>query len=195
DVADLARRHPVHAAAWGTALLLAAAAQGWPYVVVCLVLTAVVGAVDRSVGLSDGVLWLLLLTGCLHLAGGLVPVGPGVLYDAWLLPRVLRFDQAVHAVGSAAGTWASWQLLGTWLDLSRAPARVQGWLAALAGLGKGALNEAFEFLARLQGTGVSFDGVGTGWDLVFDVAGCAACAVFLVQSRADRRPAVPAHLG
>ena len=198
DIARLAARAPLHAALWLAVLVLALLrslalgdARIWSYLVVSLVLTAVVAAVDRSVGFTDGLLWALLAAGALHLACGLLPDpdGRGVLYDAWLLPQVLRVDQAVHAFGSAAGTWASWQLLGTWLDLSRAPVRTQAVLAALAGLGKGAVNEALEFLAALHGGGVFVGGFeNTGWDLVFDVAGCVGCAVFLVVSQADRRP-------
>ena len=198
SIALLSARAPGHACVWLLVLLGAlgrslALGDGriWAYLVVCLVLTAVIATVDRTVGFTDGLLWALVAVGALHLAGGLLPDpdGRGVLYDAWLLPHVLRFDQAVHAVGSAAGTWASWQLLGTWLDLDRAPARTQGVLAVLAGLGKGAVNEALEFLAALQGGGVFVGGFeNTGWDLVFDVAGCVACAVFLVTSHAERRP-------
>ena len=200
DVAALAADRPVHAAAWGAVLLLVAltgGARAWAFLVVCLVLTAVVAAVHRSVRFSEGVLWLLLGVGVLHLAGDLVPDpdGRGVLYDAWLLPGVLRYDQAVHALGSAAGTWASWQLLGTWLDLDRSPARTQAALAVLAGLGKGALNEALEFLAALHGGGLFVGGFeNTGWDLVFDVAGCVGCAVLLVLSGAPRRPGLDAPL-
>jgi len=198
DIARLAARAPLHAGLWlavlTTALagsLLRADERIWAYLIVCLVVTAVVAAVDRSVHFSNGLLWLLLAVGTLHLAGGLLPDpdGRGVLYDAWLLTHVLRVDQVVHAVGSAAGTWASWQLLGTWLDLHRAPVRTQAVLAVLAGLGKGALNEALEFLAALHGGAVFVGGFeNTGWDLVFDVAGCLGCAVFLVLSEAPRRP-------
>lgn len=205
DIGRLAARAPAHAGLWLAVLTAAlvrslARADGriWAYLVVCLVLTAVVAAVDRSVNFSDGLLWVLLAVGTLHLAGGLLPDpdGRGVLYDAWLVPHVLRVDQLVHAVGSAAGTWASWQLLGTWLDLHRAPVRTQAVLAVLAGLGKGALNEALEFLTTLQGGAVFVGGFeNTGWDLVFDVAGCLGCAVFLVLSQAPRRPgAVFPHL-
>lgn len=202
DIAALSARAPLHAALWllvlvGALLRSLVVGDGriWAYLVVSLALTAVVAAVDRTVGFTDGLLWALLAVGAVHLACGLLPDpdGRGVLYDAWLLPQTLRVDQVVHALGSATGTWASWQLLGTWLDLDRAPARTQGVLAALAGLGKGAVNEALEFLAALRGGAVFVGGFeNTGWDLVFDVAGCVACAVLLVVSGAARRPAWPA---
>ena len=117
-----------------------------------------------------------------------------MLYDAWLVRDVLRFDQAVHVIGSAAGTVAAWQLLGTWLDLDRAPARTQACLAGLAGLGKGAINEALEFLAAIRFPGTYVGGFeNTGWDLVFDVAGVAAAAVFLVLARTRRTGSLRMH--
>ncbi len=195
----LAAAKPVHAATWG---LVVAAFVGtgvlrgdlrvWPYLTVVLVCTAIVAVADRSVGFGDGALWLLVLTGTLHLSGGLLPdpTSDSVLYDLWLLPGALRYDQLVHFVGSAAATVGSWQLLGTWLDLGRAPARTQALVAALAGLGKGAVNEVAEFTVAIQVPGTYIGGfLNTGWDLVFDLAGCAAAAVFLLWSAAPRRPA------
>jgi putative membrane protein len=192
----LAQAAPAQAAAWALVVasfvvmsVLRGDGRVWPYLTVVLLCTAAVALVDRSVGFSVTALWLLVLTGSLHLAGGLVPTGDGVLYDTWLVSGVLRYDQAVHMVGSAAATVASWQLLGTWLDLSRTPARTQAYLAAVAGLGKGALNEVLEFLVAVRLPGQHVGGYeNTGWDLVFDVAGCVAAAAFLVWSRSPRRP-------
>lgn len=194
----LMRANPVHAAVWSAvvgAALVAGTASGngrvWPYLTVVLVCLAVVAIADGSVGFSRGALWLLVLTGTLHLAGGLLPdpTGSGVLYGTWLAPGVLRFDQLVHAVGSVAATVTAWQVLGTWLAPST-PARTQAWLAAIAGLGKGAVNEVVEFLLAMRVRGTFVGGFeNTGWDLVFDVVGVTAAAVFLVAARAHRRPA------
>ena len=199
DIAVLAAARPGLAVAW-FGLLLGCLGRAvveddrrvWAYVVVCLVLTAVVAAVDRYVQFSDAVLRLMVAVGVLHLAGGLLPApdGGGVLYDTWLVRGALRYDQAVHFAGSAVGAAASWQVLGTWLDLGRTAARTQAVLAALAGLGKGAINEVFEFLLAMRVPGTYVGGFeNTGWDLVFDLAGVAAAALFLVQSGAARRPA------
>jgi len=196
----LARAKPVHASVWAGvvgAFVVTGAVRGdprvWPYLTVVLACTAIVAIADRSVGFGDGALWLLVLTGTLHLCGGLLPDPAndgGVLYETWLVPRVLRFDQVVHAIGSAAATVGSWQLLGTWLDLDRAPARTQAFVAALAGLGKGAFNEVFEFLVAVRLPGAHVGGFeNTGWDLVFDTGGVVAAACFLVWSRSRRRPA------
>ena len=196
-VARLAQANPVHAAVWGTVVASFAAlgagrgdVRVWPYLTVVLVCTAIAALVDRSVGFGGGALWLLVLTGTLHLAGGLAPdpTGPGVLYGTWLLPGALRFDQLVHAVGSIAATVTAWQVLGTWLGPAT-PAKTQAWLAALAGLGKGAVNEILEFLVVLRVRDTFVGGFeNTGWDLVFDAVGAVGAAVFLVASHAPRRP-------
>ena len=176
---------------WSVVLTLVAATailagdrRVWAYLTVCLVLTAVVATAHAAARFSRGLLAMLLVLGCLHLAGGLLPSGTGVLYGYWLVDGVLKYDQAVHAFGSIAATWASWQLAGHYLDLARTPPRAQALLACLGGMGKGAINEVVEFVSG--GTHVG-GYANTGWDLVFDLAGCLAMAVYLVQSGADRR--------
>ena len=194
----LAAAKPVHAAVWlavVASFVLGGVARGdhrvWPYLTVVLVCTAIVAVADGPVGFSDTALWLLVLTGSLHLCGGLLPDpgSNGVLYETWLVPEVLRFDQVVHFIGSVAATVCSWQLLGTWLDLGRTPPRTQAFVAALAGLGKGAFNEVFEFLVAVRLPGAHVGGFeNTGWDLVFDTGGVVAAACVLVWSCAARRP-------
>lgn len=200
SIVRLSRLHPRLAAFWFSVIgvclgwaVVGNDARVWAYLVVVLVLTAIVAMTDRIVGFSDAALLLLLATGCAHLAGGLLP-GPdgGVLYDRWLITGVLRFDQVVHVLGSAAATVASWQLLGTWLDLSRTPVRGQAVMAALAGLGKGAINEVLEFLTSLRVPGTYVGGyTNTGWDLVFDVVGVTAAACILVIAQVARRTEGP----
>jgi hypothetical protein len=197
-IAELAADEPALAVLWSLVLSLVAAAglatgdrRVWAYVTVCLVLTAAVATAHAAARFSRALLAMLLALGCLHLAGGLLPSAGGVLYDYWLVDHVLRYDQAVHAFGSMAATWASWQLLGAYLDLTRTPARVQALVACLGGMGKGAINEVVEFV-----WGGSYVGgyANTGWDLVFDLAGCLAMAVYLTQSRAQRRTSRPSGI-
>ena len=201
-IVRLCAANPAHAAvlgavvvAFGTLGIVRGDARVWPYLTVILVCLAITALVDRSVGFGPGALWLLVLTGTLHLAGGLAPdpTGAGVLYGMWLLPDALRFDQLVHAIGSVAATVTAWQLLGTWLGPGTPP-RTHAWLAALAGLGKGAVNEIVEFLVSVRGLGAYVGGFeNTGWDLVFDAAGVAAAATVLVLTHAAPRPARPAR--
>ena len=190
-IAELAADEPALALVWSVILTLLAGTavvagdrRVWAYLTVCLVITAVVATAHAAARFSRGLLVMLLGLGVLHLAGGLLPSGGGVLYDYWLVDGVLKYDQAVHAFGSIAATWASWQLAGRYLDLDRTPPRVQALIACLGGMGKGAVNEVVEFLSGGTHTGGY---ANTGWDLVFDLAGCLAMAIYLTQARADRR--------
>jgi xanthine/uracil permease len=123
-----------------------------------------------------------------HLAGGLVQVGDGVLYNATPGPELLRFDHLGHALGTFVGAQLVWELLVR--DASVVARR--GSLVVvtvLAALGLGALNEAVEFVATLAHGGSHVGGyTNTGWDLVTNtVAGVLAGVVVDRRRRhADR---------
>ena len=167
------------------------------YIVVMLALIGAVCAVDRYVGLSTGVLWVLSLWGLAHMAGGLLTVPSTwpvssesrVLYTLWLIPGQLKYDQIVHAYGFGVTTWVCWQGL-------RAAIRRRGGqatptlgllvLAAAAALGFCALNEVVEFVATLLVPETNVGGYrNTGWDLVSNLVGAtvAATAIWLSERR------------
>ncbi len=193
----LPRRHPLAVAvfvAYTVGFIGLAAARSdsrlWAFLVVISVVYVGVAATDRVARLSPGVMWALAGLGFAHLSGGLLPspTGAVTMYETWLLPGVLKYDQAVHFSGSAIATFVAWQLLGRYLDLERTSAPVQAQLAAVVGLGKGALNEVFEFLAAASIPGMVIgDGANTGWDLVFNLAGVAAAAAWLATAGVARR--------
>ena len=150
------------------------------YIVVMLVLIGVVYAVDRSVGLSTGVLWALSLWGLAHMGGGLLTVPASwpvssesrVLYTLWLIPGRLKYDQIVHAYGFGVTTWVCWQ------GLTAAIRRRGG--AATAALGFGALNEVVEFVATLLVPETNVGGYrNTGWDLVSNLVGATGAATLI----------------
>jgi uncharacterized membrane protein YjdF len=162
------------------------------YIVVMLVLISVIAVVHRRVGLTHGLLWALTVWGLLHMAGGLVPVPEhwpynppnAVLYSLWLVPNLLKYDQVVHAYGFGVTTWLCWQAL-------RKAVRDDGGgalqpklgvltLCAAAGMGFGAFNEVIEFIATLTMPQTNVGGyVNTGWDLVANLVGCVAAAVWI----------------
>jgi hypothetical protein len=166
------------------------------YLGVMLVLAGLVAVLHARIGLHVGTLWGLSGWGLAHLAGGLVRIPESwphddtpVLYDLWLVPDRLRYDQAVHALGFGIATWLCWQGL-------RAAVRGQGGVlrptagpltvCALAGMGLGSLNEIVEFAATLLIPDTNVGGyVNTGWDLVCNAAGAAAAAAAIAV--ADRR--------
>jgi hypothetical protein len=126
------------------------------------------------------------------MAGGLLPIPDGwpregngrVLYNLWLIPGRLKFDQFVHAYGFGVTTVLCWYVLRVVLT-ERNPAAgpphpTPGLLVmcAAAGMGFGALNEVVEFIATrlMENTNVG-DYENTGWDLVSNLAGATIAAV------------------
>ncbi len=159
------------------------------YVLVMVVLAGLIYAVDRRVGLHPLTLWGLSLWGLLHMLGGLVVVSEetGVLYGFWIVPGRLRFDQAVHAFGFGISTWMCWQGIVHALP-ERRPTAGNLFLAALAGMGLGALNEIVEFVATLTIPETNVGGyLNTGWDLVANAAGATlAVLAIAVAYRGER---------
>ena len=129
------------------------------------------------------VLWLLAIWGFLHMAGGNIPVGDGVLYSYRPVAALPRYDQAVHAFGFFCATLAAWQALRA---ASRGQLRASlgpVCAAVLCGLGLGAVNEVLEFAATQLLAHTNVGGyVNTGWDLVSNTTG-AVCAGVLVLVR------------
>lgn len=162
------------------------------YIGVMAVLIAVVLVVHRRVNLLMPTLWCLSVWGLLHMAGGLVTVPAvwptagesAVLYNLWLVPGLLKFDQAVHAFGFGVATWVCWQGMRAALPavggecLRATPGLL--FLAAAAGMGLGALNEVVEFVAVLLIPDTNVGGyMNTGWDLVANLAGCTVAVILI----------------
>ncbi len=158
------------------------------YLVVVSVLLVVIARLEDRFGLGAGVLWAFSVWGLAHMAGGIVPLGQDpsgggrVLYNASLVPHLVRYDQAVHAFGFGYSALACGRVLRSWLP--GAPAtRGPAVLAALAGLGVGAVNEVVEFLSTLVLAETHVGGFeNTGWDLVFNLLGATVAAAWLVRS-------------
>lgn len=161
------------------------------YIVVMFVLMLVIWLVHRSISLSKSLLWALSFWGLAHMAGGLVllpaawPIDGDirVLYSLWLIPDRLKYDQLVHAYGFGVATWVCWHGI-------RAAIRHRGGnaiptiglmvLAALSGMGLGALNELIEFAATLLVPETNVGGyLNTGWDLVANFVGAASAATVI----------------
>ncbi|MHB8861515.1 MAG: hypothetical protein ACYC6N_03860, partial [Pirellulaceae bacterium] len=88
------------------------------FLVMCVLIIAVM-AVHHHVRLHLGALWGLSLWGLAHMAGGLTSLPASwpiqgethVLYNWWIVPGVLKYDQFVHAYGFGLVTWICWQSL------------------------------------------------------------------------------------
>ena len=138
------------------------------------------------------VLWGLSLWGLLHMAGGGVHLGDGVLYDLILIPLVsqgeiviLRYDQAVHCFGFGVTTLVGFYLLRPYLN-ERTNWKVIYLILLGFGMGMGALNEIVEFLATVMVPNTGVGGyVNTALDLVFNFLG-SLFAVLLVHFKLRR---------
>jgi len=133
------------------------------------------------------VLWAFSAWGIAHMAGGIVPLDGGrILYNAWLVPHLVRYDQTVHAFGFGYATVACGRVLRCWLP-GVPPTPGPAVLAALAGMGVGALNEVVEFLSTLVLADTHVGGYdNTGWDLVFNLLGATVAATWLARSWRSR---------
>lgn len=169
------------------------------YVAVMFILLIPILYLHHRVSLHPAALWGLSLWGLAHMSGGLVTVPESwptagespVLYNWWILPERLKYDQVVHAYGFGLTTWICWQgLVGAFRSHSIELRPTLGLLTlcAAAGMGFGALNEVIEFAATLLVPETNVGGyLNTGWDLVSNLVGClvAAVLIFLFQKQAD----------
>jgi len=161
------------------------------YIGVMFVLLAAVGAVHWRIRLHLAALWGLSIWGLAHMAGGLMPIPESwprlgetnVLYNLWILPGWLKFDQLVHAYGFGLVTWICWQGLQRAFevnDVKAAPTLGLMTLCVAGGMGFGAMNEVVEFIASLTLPETNVGGYeNTGWDLVFNFVGSVIAAVVI----------------
>jgi len=157
------------------------------YLVVLVIMAGLILLVHRRVKFPLVLLTCLSIWGLLHMMGGMI-VLPGkseVLYNFWIVPDLVRYDQLIHAYGFGIATWACWVcLIDIQSDVRPTPGSLS--LVLLAGLGLGAVNETVEFFAVLilPETNVG-DYANTGWDLVFNLIG-ALIAIFAIRLRSGK---------
>lgn len=159
------------------------------YIAVMCILTVMVILVHLKIGMSIGALWGLSIWGVAHMAGGLMPIPASwpshgesyVLYNLWLIPGLLKYDQLIHAFGFGIVTWICWQALTKAFANSGVGVQPTFGLLSLcvaAGMGFGAANEVVEFIATILIPGTNVGGYqNTGWDLVANLVGCVIAAV------------------
>jgi Predicted membrane protein (DUF2238) len=179
------REHPwlvafvaAYVAAWTAYGLATGSDATLAYLATMIALAAAVTAVHVRVGFSPGVLWVVAAWGFAHMAGGLVAVGDGVLYNVSLGVPLLRYDRLVHAIGFGTAAVACWQALRS-IDPAVPLTPGVAVLIALMGMGVGALNEVVEFAASRTFAANVGGYANTGWDLVANLIGCAVAGSVL----------------
>jgi hypothetical protein len=166
---------------------IATGQANWPvYAVVVLAGAIVVARIHLRVGLSTPTIWGLVVFALGHLAGGMVPVGDGVLYQLWLVDGVVRYDNLQHAVGFGFVGRAIWETLQRRLaptDHDRP--RVALWIVVLGATAAGSVNEIVEYLLTLVLPAHQVGGYdNTARDLIANLAGGLAVGWWTMRSTA-----------
>lgn len=154
------------------------------YAAVVLVVLVWIIRKQPTVKFEPAVLIGLSVWGLLHMAGGNIRVGEGVLYSVQLVPVVLRYDQLVHAFGFGVATLVCHHVLRRFLrtDIDR-PSTV-AILVVMMGSGVGAINEIVEYVAVLIMPETNVGGYDNAMmDLVFNLFGGVGAVVWLACRR------------
>lgn len=162
------------------------------YIGVMVVIMLAVTWVHRRVRLHLATLWALMAWAVLHLCGGMIPIHEPaevkVLYNFWLIPGLLKYDQLIHAYGFGVTTWVCWQAIRA---RATPPHHSFSLLAVsvLAATGLGATNEVIEFAATklVEKTNVG-DYDNNAWDLCFNLGGSIIAAILIRIAAFFRTP-------
>lgn len=157
------------------------------YLSLLVLLSAVILKIHSKVNFPLALLVAFSIWGLAHMMGGIYIVSSteDVLYNYFLIPGLLKYDQLIHAYGFGITTYACWICLKAIQPKVRSTAGPLS-LALFASLGLGALNETIEFSLTLMlpKTNVgSFSNLG--WDLVFNLLG-ALIAVTMIRDSSPK---------
>jgi hypothetical protein len=155
------------------------------YIGVILFFLGVIGITLRKIDYTTGSLIGLTVWAAMHLAGGGIAIGDGVLYDLILIPvsktwPILRYDQLVHIWGFGSATVVLFDVLRSVAPKPLNKPVATGILLVMGGLGFGALNEIVEFIVS---SSIPESGVGgylnTSLDLCANLIGALLALVYI----------------
>ena len=162
------------------------------YVGVIITLVAAVLLTTSYTNFPQWLLWLFSLWGLMHVLGGAVHVGKGVLFGYHIYPflnlggdfYILKYDQVVHFYLYGVVAMMAYHLLRNILEIKN-HTKLVVMFAVMASVGVSALNEIMEFLISVM---VEDNGVGgyenSMLDLIFNLSGALVMTgVFAFFSR------------
>ncbi len=163
------------------------------YIGVVVAAGIAVGTTLRRTNFDALVLWGLSGWGFVHLLGGAPIINGQSLYSLRIVEiidragdfYVLKMDQVIHFYGFGVAAILFFQLVWPRLGRPRSIAFAI-FIAALASVGAGAMNELVEFVAFIsfEKTGVG-DLYNTGLDLIFNTIGAVVGAAVAALTRSD----------
>ena len=178
----------------GLALGIATDADGWPvYATVLLLGAAAATVLHLRIGLTDLAVWGLVIFALGHVAGGMIPVGDGVLYGQWLIGRTVRYDNVQHAWGFGIAGRVVWEALRFQLAGATRPRLVAAVIVLLGGMGLGAANEVVEYVLTKTLPETNVGGYeNTARDLIANLVGASVAAALTARSAGSGGPVPPA---
>lgn len=152
------------------------------YGITTLILVALLQKGDQHYRFSSKVLWGFNIWIVLHILGGLLPVGDGVLYSFIIFDLVdepysiLKYDQVVHFYCYFIAALLMWKVVSSLNQTSLVTASI---VSVLAASGIGGINEIIEFLATTFIPSTNVGGYeNTAIDITCNFLGACAAVPF-----------------
>jgi uncharacterized membrane protein YjdF len=140
----------------------------------------------RRFELKTSTLFWLTLLGALHIFGGNIYIDLTRLYDFWLIPGILRYDNFVHIIGGLTATLVSYHLLYyRFHDRIIHDKFMLALILLLVACGVGAVYEVIELSAVLwfnAGSKVG-DYFNNAFDLLFNLIGAVMGCIYLIRKK------------
>jgi len=146
-------------------------------------LTAVIIFSRKKLHLPSGIIIGLSIVGVLHILGGNLYLKNIRLYDTWLIPGILKYDNIIHLVFIFIATFIAYSLLSPYLYKELIHDRLLlSLLLILVALGVGSLIEIVELLAVVFINASEKVGgyMNNALDIVFNLIGALIACFFLM---------------
>lgn len=154
------------------------------YILIMSIFLLIILRQQKKIKLHTPLLTGLSIVGLIHLLGGTIYFNNMRLYDVWIIPDFLKYDNMVHFTAIFVITFVAYNLLYPHLDKKIEQNKIMlAILLVLITLGIGAVNEIFELMAVLyfNATQQVGDYTNNAFDLVFNFMGAiSACILIMI---------------
>lgn len=154
------------------------------YTIVMVIIIFIIILYHKKIHLPVWVMSGLAIVGALHIFGGNIHIKGIRLYDIWLIPNLLKYDNIVHFIGSFTVAIVVYSLIYPHLDKKLEHSKILlSTLLIFIATGIGALNEILELSAVIyfnasQQVGDYFN---NAFDLLYNLLGSILSCFFLMS--------------
>ncbi len=138
----------------------------------------------KKAHLTKHILLGLTILGAMHIFGGNTYIFGTRLYDLYLIPNLLKYDNLVHSFGTFVATFAIYNILNPHLDKKmKHNSLILSIIMMSIAMGIGAYNEVLElfavlFLGAAKQVGDYFN---NAFDLVYNLIGSVIASFFIIK--------------